>query len=97
MSTPPPTIDCFLDRVAAELTQGEQQSLMPGIRNGFDELWACGDEDARAQEACDMLMAIAKAGGEFPMLFAQAARIFEALDESAARTGNARRPNKASR
>jgi hypothetical protein len=79
MSIPPPTIDCFLDRVAAELTQDEQK-FMPGIRRGIDGLWDCGDEDPRAQEACDMLLAIAKAGGLFPALFAEAARVIETLD-----------------
>jgi hypothetical protein len=73
-------VERFLDRVADELTSEEQRTLMPGIRNVFDELWACGDEDPRAQNYCDQLLMLAKAGGEFPALFAWAARLVETLD-----------------
>jgi hypothetical protein len=81
MSTPPLVIERFLDRVANALTSQERRKLMPGIRSGFDELWESGDEDPRAQNYCDQLLMLAKAtGGEFPALFAEAARLVETLD-----------------
>jgi hypothetical protein len=81
MSTPPSVIDCFLDRLAAKLTPAARGEFMPGIRNGLDALWACGDDDARAQQVCDELVKLVKARGQvptlFPALFAEMTRVVE--------------------
>jgi hypothetical protein len=76
----PLAIDRFLDRVANELTPDEQQKFMPGIRGSIDQMWELGDTDAYAQEYCDKMLAIAKAGDPFPELFAEAARVLDLLD-----------------
>jgi hypothetical protein len=78
MSTPPSVIDCFLDRLAAKLTPAARGELMPGIRNGFDALWARGNNDARTQQACDELLTLAKAGGQVSVLLAKMTRVIEA-------------------
>jgi hypothetical protein len=80
MSTPPSVIDCFLDRLAAQLTPAARGELMPGIRNGFDALWARGDNDARAQQACDELLTLAKAGGQVSVLLANMTSVVEATN-----------------
>jgi hypothetical protein len=55
---------------------------MPGIRNGFDALWARGDSDAKAQQTCDELLTLVKARGQvptlFPALLAEVTRVVEA-------------------
>ena len=78
MSIPPSVIDCFLDRLAAKLTPAARGELMPGIRNGFDALWVHGDNDAKAQQACDELLTLAKAGGQVSGLLAKMTRVVEA-------------------
>ena len=51
---------------------------MPGIRNGFDALWVRGDNDAKAKQACDELLTLAKAGGQVSGLLAKMTRVVEA-------------------
>jgi hypothetical protein len=82
MSTPPSAIDSFLERLAAKLAPAARGELMPGIRNGFDALWARVDNDEKAQQACDELLTLVKARGEvpalFPALLAEITRVVEA-------------------
>jgi hypothetical protein len=80
MSTPPVAIDRFLDRVAREFTEEERAKWVGSLQNWCDALWEAGDENSRAQECCDRLLLIAKAGDPFPALFAEAARVVHLLD-----------------